>query len=127
MPTWFSTVNALLVFVFVLETFLKMYGLGCRDFWRGEDCGWNIFDVAVVSLSVVEMIIDWWATALSTEGSNGFRVMRGLRLARTLRGVRIIRVFRYFSATWRLAMGSKEGREKVEIEGKQAGKGVLRP
>lgn len=99
-PTWFGTVNAMLVFIFVTETVLKLLAVGCTEFWKGEECLWNTFDFVIVSLSVMETVIDFWAQTMSSsaDGSNSFRIMRALRLARTLRGVRIIRVFRYFSA-----------------------------
>lgn len=99
-PTWFGTLNSCLVFVFVSETALKLIGLGCQEFWRGEESVWNVFDFTIVTLSVVETMVDWWAQSISSsaDGSNSFRVMRALRLVRTLRGFRIIRLFRYFSA-----------------------------
>eukprot|EP00438_Fugacium_kawagutii_P027541 Skav222825 [mRNA] locus=scaffold4760:49758:56909:+ [translate_table: standard] len=94
-----KTSGAVLVAVFVLETLLKIVALGCDEFWRGEDAPWNIFDFCIVSISVVESMVDLVAQSISAAGGSGsFRAMRALRLARTLRGVRIIRVFRYFSA-----------------------------
>lgn len=33
----FGTVNAVLVFLFVTETALKLYAMGCMEFWRGEE------------------------------------------------------------------------------------------
>ncbi|CAK9076731.1 unnamed protein product [Durusdinium trenchii] len=99
-PGWFAVVNACIVAVFLGETLLKIYGLGCGRFWKGEEAVWNIFDFFIVSFSVVETALDWWVQTMATsaDGSNSFRVVKTLRLARTLRGVRIIRLFRYFSA-----------------------------
>eukprot|EP00438_Fugacium_kawagutii_P027544 Skav222828 [mRNA] locus=scaffold4760:92118:98464:+ [translate_table: standard] len=98
-PSWFGIVNTVLVFIFVAETTLKLLAMGCHEFWKGEEFLWNAFDFVIVSLSVIETIVDWWAQTMSSsaDGSNSFRIMRALRLARTLRGIRIIRLFRYFS------------------------------
>lgn len=98
-PSWFGTVNSVLVLIFVAEILMKMFAMGFNEFWKGEDWIWNAFDFGIVSISVAETIIDYWAQMMTSTGSsNSFRVMRSLRLVRTLRGLRIIRLFRYFSA-----------------------------
>lgn len=86
-PLWFGIVNTILVFIFVTETILKLLAVGCNEFWKGEECLWNGFDFVIVSLSVAETVIDWLAQTMSSsaDGSNSFRIMRALRLARTLR------------------------------------------
>eukprot|EP00438_Fugacium_kawagutii_P027543 Skav222827 [mRNA] locus=scaffold4760:67945:69944:+ [translate_table: standard] len=35
-PTWFAGVNTALVALFVAETLLKLYALGCEEFWKGR-------------------------------------------------------------------------------------------
>lgn len=98
-PSWFGIVNTALVLIFVAEILMKLFALGFNEFWKGEDWIWNAFDFGIVSISVTETIIDYWAQTMTTNGSSSsFRVMRSLRLVRTLRGLRIIRLFRYFSA-----------------------------
>lgn len=99
-PSWFGAVNTALVLIFVAEILMKLFALGFQEFWKGEDWIWNAFDFGIVSISVTETIIDYWAQTMTatTGSSNSFRVMRSLRLVRTLRGLRIIRLFRYFSA-----------------------------
>eukprot|EP00434_Breviolum_minutum_P037593 symbB.v1.2.033338.t1/scaffold4118.1/size44342/1 len=99
-PTLFGTVNEIIVLIFVIEIFLKLLALGCKEFWRGEDALWNTFDVIIVSLSVVEVILDWLAQTMAAQqkGFNAVRILRTIRIARIFRGVRITRLFRYFSA-----------------------------
>ena len=98
--TLFGTVNEIIVLIFVIEIFLKLLALGCKEFWRGEDALWNTFDVMIVSLSVVEVILDWLAQTMAAQqkGFNAVRILRTIRIARIFRGVRITRLFRYFSA-----------------------------
>eukprot|EP00913_Durusdinium_trenchii_P020815 g19554.t1 len=89
-PSWFAVVNACVVALFLGEMLLKIYGLGCGRFWKGEEAVWKLGFTA----------LDWWVQTMDTsaDGGNSFRVVKTLRLARTLRGVRVIRLFRYFSA-----------------------------
>jgi len=99
-PTLFGTVNEIIVLIFVIEIFLKLLALGCKEFWRGGDAVWNTFDVIIVSISVVEVVLDWLAQSMAAQqkGFNAVRILRTIRVARIFRGVRITRLFRYFSA-----------------------------
>jgi len=101
-PPAFGAINMAFVFVFVMETLLKMWVLGCHEYWRGTDRKWNIFDFIIVGLSVAEMILDFFSQAVLLSGqaeqSSSIRIFRALRLARTLRGVRLFRLLRYFAA-----------------------------
>ena len=105
--------------------FRKRKGVNQKQVWEVQkkngilrsDLFRNIFDFIIVALSVVETMVDWWAQSISSspDGSNSFRVMRALRLARTLRGVRIIRLFRYFSVARILRGGRFLHREVWEV------------
>lgn len=100
-PTWFSTVNKLVVVIFVVETALKLLAMGCKDFFKGPDALWNCFDVLIVSLSVAESMAAWVSQSISVntpKGAHSVRILRTLRLARMFRSFRITRLFRYFSA-----------------------------
>ena len=104
-PSWFGTVNALIVCVFVLEIALKVFALGCRSFWCGRDCVWNLVDFVIVSVSVVDVSLDFVASMLSSNMNTGhLRLVRSIRLARALRGVRVVRIFRYITALRTLAL-----------------------
>ncbi|CAE7460338.1 Scn11a [Symbiodinium natans] len=99
-PSWFMVVNTAIVGIFVLEIILKLIAMGCHDFWRGPQAGWNMFDVVIVALSTVEVLIDLFATTVASNlwGADTWSFMRTLRLARALRGLRFFRMIRYFSA-----------------------------
>ncbi|CAE7879746.1 CACNA1G [Symbiodinium microadriaticum] len=96
-PQWFNTVNLFMVGAFVIEATLKHLAFGCRGFWCGDDFGWNIFDFAVVLVSVVEVFLDVWAQSVDAN-SGQVRMLRTVRLVRALRGMRLVRVFRYVVA-----------------------------
>lgn len=104
-PSWFGTVNALIVFIFVVEMILRIFVLGCREFWRGVESGWNIFDSLIVSLSVVDLVVDALASLMSASLDTGhLRFMRSIRIARAIRGIRVVRLFRYVTALRTLAL-----------------------
>ncbi|CAE7880300.1 SCN10A [Symbiodinium sp. KB8] len=96
-PRWFNTVNLIMVSGFVVETILKHLAFGCSGFWCGAESGWNIFDFAVVVVSVVECALDLWAQSLDAN-SGQVRILRTVRLIRALRGMRLVRLFRYVVA-----------------------------
>lgn len=105
MPSWFSTFNAVSVCCFVVELILKFIALGCRGFWYGSDAYWNIFDFIVIGVSVVDVVLDFWARMLSPSMSTGqLRLLRSIRFARALRSIRIVRLFRYIGALRTLAL-----------------------
>jgi len=105
MPSWFSTFNAVSVTCFVIELILKFVALGCTGFWYGSDAYWNIFDFIVIAVSVVDVVLDFWARLLSPSMSTGqLRLLRSIRFARALRSIRIVRLFRYIGALRTLAL-----------------------
>ncbi|CAE7676252.1 Scn11a [Symbiodinium sp. CCMP2592] len=99
-PSWFMVVNTGIVGIFVIEIILKLVALGCHEFWRGPQAGWNMFDVIIVAFSALEVVIDLFAQTLAASmwGADAWSFMRTLRLARALRGLRFFRMIRYFSA-----------------------------
>ncbi|EDQ91804.1 uncharacterized protein MONBRDRAFT_22969 [Monosiga brevicollis MX1] len=68
--------------IFVVELLIKLGGLGLRSYFAS---GWNRFDCLVVTLSIVEIIIE--ATTDSSTGGlsilRSFRLLRVLKLARS--------------------------------------------
>lgn len=104
-PAWFGVTNGVIVVFFVLEMGLKVYGLGYRDFWCGQDCVWNALDFFIVSVSVMDVSLDMLAQMLSSSMNTGhLRLVRAIRLARAVRGVKVVRVFRYITALRTLAL-----------------------
>lgn len=79
--------------------------LGCTGFWYSSDAYWNIFDFIVIAVSVVDVVLDFWARLLSPSMSTGqLRLLRSIRFARALRSIRIVRLFRYIGALRTLAL-----------------------
>ncbi|CAE7537663.1 Scn11a [Symbiodinium sp. CCMP2456] len=89
----FYVLNNILVSIFVVEVVLKISAYKCGGFFSGIDRWWNLFDLSIVLLSVLEIVIDLIAQSLS-DGDGQFmdishlRIARFARLVRALRGIR---------------------------------------
>jgi hypothetical protein len=80
-PEWESLVEGLsefITWVFIVEMFLKLLGLGCSQYWADS---WNVLDGAIVIMSICEMII----TILLADTGINISFLRMLRLIRLLR------------------------------------------
>jgi len=106
-PATFQTLNIFIVMIFFLELILKFLAFGCFTFFCGAEKFWNIFDLIIISTSLMEVITDVVTQVLSTSSSAGgatavegshLRILRFMRLARALRGVRVMRLLRFIGA-----------------------------
>ena len=66
---YIDQIDKIILFIFVAEIFLKLYAYG----WRFFGSAWNLFDSAVILVSVIPSI------------GASFTVLRALRILRTLR------------------------------------------
>ncbi|CAL1132904.1 unnamed protein product [Cladocopium goreaui] len=99
-PEWFSVVNMIIVFSYVLEIFLKLRAYGFRGFFLGPEKVWNIFDFLIVALSLSETMLEIMALMSSATNldSSYLRSIRFIRVVRALRGIRVIRLIHYIGA-----------------------------
>merc|ERR1719433_1203641 len=72
-----------IIFFTELSLRIKLYG---REFYRGEDWRWNMFDVFLVGTSAIELMI----TSLNLGFLRSFRALRAVRVARIIRAVRFV-------------------------------------
>jgi len=93
-PHWHTYVQCFFTAWFCLELLMRIWALRL-SFFVSSDWRWNVFDFAVVTISVVETGLS--LARPSTQQSNQFGVARVLRILRLVRVVRIIRVVRFFS------------------------------
>jgi hypothetical protein len=84
--------------IFVLELSLRLFAFGMRFFdmfgWR-----WNLFDLVVVILQVIETLVNIIVIRVSGEELSGyafdFSILRVFRILRLVRIVRVIRAMRF--------------------------------
>mmetsp|Transcript_45151 Transcript_45151/g.98166 ORF Transcript_45151/g.98166 Transcript_45151/m.98166 type:complete len:536 (-) Transcript_45151:118-1725(-) len=77
---------------FVLELCARV-GFLRRDFFISSDWRWNIFDLCVVLVSVVDKLL---IVLSDNDSKSSFSSLRLLRMLRLVRVVRVIRVVRFF-------------------------------
>lgn len=84
-PKWTGTVVNFFNMWFALEVLIRLTADG-HLFFIGAEWKWNIFDLSLVFLSILDTIAD--------TGAIGFmRVVRAIKLVKALRVVRVLRLF----------------------------------
>ncbi|CAE8724456.1 unnamed protein product, partial [Polarella glacialis] len=88
--------SRILAVYFILELVVRFWAWGFIQFWKGPDAFWNIVDTGVVSLSVVEILVDAVVQDATATGGNltAIRLVRVIRLCRVVRIIRVMRSFR---------------------------------
>lgn len=84
-PWWY--LELVFVLFYLLEVCIKVCAMG-SDFCFGHGCAWHWFDLALVSIAMFELFVDWVA------GVAAFRLLYPLRLVKVLRVIRLMRAFR---------------------------------
>eukprot|EP00747_Dinoflagellata_sp_TGD_P115767 gnl/TRDRNA2_/TRDRNA2_172235_c1_seq5.p1 gnl/TRDRNA2_/TRDRNA2_172235_c1~~gnl/TRDRNA2_/TRDRNA2_172235_c1_seq5.p1 ORF type:complete len:633 (-),score=144.64 gnl/TRDRNA2_/TRDRNA2_172235_c1_seq5:55-1953(-) len=100
---WEAFEQAFLV-VFALEIILRIFALGPSTFFSlgNADFTWNMFDVAVVSMGVTDIIFHL-VVGETTGGAGGIATV--FRIIRLLRILRIFRIVRFLKQLYMLAFG----------------------
>ena len=78
-------------YIFIVEMAIKVYGLGCANYWSD---GWNCLDGTIVSLSIVEIVLTALLAGMEGVNISFFRILRMLRMLRVLRILRLMRSWR---------------------------------
>jgi len=89
---WYGVIEPIFTCWFVLELLIRLGLNGAAYFCPGPGFEWNMFDTAIVSFDVIDMVL-----VRLSNNTNMFDVstLRTLRLFRALRGLRIIRAVRF--------------------------------
>ena len=85
-----KNLNLFFTTTFLVEFFLKMFGIGPRGYAKDY---FNLFDGFVVALSVVELVIDNLSSG-GEGGSSSLSAFRAVRIFRTFRVLRVTRLLR---------------------------------
>jgi len=98
-PIFWLVGNAIYAVLFTVELLPRWKGEGFIDFFKTHEITWNVLDVVVVTVGIVESVMDMVERA-TDERSGGvlqnISVMRMLRILRIVRVVRVIRVMKFF-------------------------------
>mmetsp|Transcript_35708 Transcript_35708/g.66345 ORF Transcript_35708/g.66345 Transcript_35708/m.66345 type:complete len:651 (-) Transcript_35708:102-2054(-) len=85
---WMTTANHVYNIVFTVELLFRIIALRGWFWVAGHDWPWNLFDVVLVSISLVS---DWLLTGVNV---SFIRMLRILRVVRVARVIRVLRAFR---------------------------------
>jgi len=77
---------------FLIELLVRMV-VARASFFYTKEWRWNLFDLTIVGLSMVELALDLFGSGASS-GISVFRVLRVLRIIRVIRIIRVARFFR---------------------------------
>lgn len=89
LPIYFSVLELIFCIFFVIEITLRVVE-NRHGFFHGDDKLWNLFDLAIVTLQVIEQLSTLIETAANMRG------LRTLRLLRIIRVIRLVRVLHLF-------------------------------
>jgi len=93
-PSYFGTLDGLFCALFTTELCCRFMAFGWSFFWM-EGWGWNIFDLVVVSMQLIDIILHACFRRLNIESDPSTdRMLMLLRLLRLLRIMRLMRVLR---------------------------------
>jgi voltage-gated sodium channel len=91
-PRVFNIFETVFCFIFTFEIILRMYVNRCM-FFIGDGWSWNLFDLFVVLLQLMEKGVELfnWLLQTSSKSAN-FSFMRIMRILRLIRVVRLVRL-----------------------------------
>lgn len=93
LPSEMAQVHIVFTSFFLFEIIMRITGFGFREFCTGESHVWNLIDVFLVLIAVIENLAEILTEDSYATGS--FRILRILRLARSARGLRVVRLLRF--------------------------------
>jgi len=107
-PYWDTIENAFLI-VFTAELALKLYSQGIAFYFsfRNVDLSWNVFDVAVISLGIVDVFMSVFLSSSSGSLATLFRIIRLLRI------MRLFRIVKFLKQLYLLAFGFVEAVQAI--------------
>lgn len=104
---WNNIEDGFVVF-FAMEILLKLFAEG-GHYWSTEhpDFWWNMFDIAVMSVALLDLCLSWMGRSATTGFVTLFRMIRLLRI------LRLLRLLKFLKRLYLLAMGLAEACKAV--------------
>eukprot|EP00930_Biecheleria_cincta_P038821 TRINITY_DN26689_c0_g1_i1.p1 TRINITY_DN26689_c0_g1~~TRINITY_DN26689_c0_g1_i1.p1 ORF type:complete len:612 (-),score=114.48 TRINITY_DN26689_c0_g1_i1:380-2035(-) len=86
--------------LFAADLIMRWAAGGLLEFWKSVDLAWNVLDLVVVTISVMDVMTELIALAESTTTDDSilknFSVLKVLRVVRIVRVAKIIRTMKFF-------------------------------
>lgn len=93
-PVW-ATSEWIFCVIFTLELLCRVYMEGCVMFFS-SDWAWSLFDTFVVSVMIVEKVVEGMVSEEDSHGLHSMSILRVFRVIRILRVLRIVRILKFF-------------------------------
>jgi len=90
-PPLFSKVDGAFLVIYLTEIALRIYSYGLAFFYM-PGCGWNLFDLSLVTLMLFETGASVFSTQEHAQSNHNFNFLRLLRVIRMLRVARFIEI-----------------------------------
>eukprot|EP00448_Togula_jolla_P031123 CAMPEP_0170648380 /NCGR_PEP_ID=MMETSP0224-20130122/44709_1 /TAXON_ID=285029 /ORGANISM="Togula jolla, Strain CCCM 725" /LENGTH=416 /DNA_ID=CAMNT_0010979913 /DNA_START=1 /DNA_END=1248 /DNA_ORIENTATION=+ len=85
------TVDTFFSAIYLMEMIFKLRHEGCRKFFTGSNWRWNVFDIIIVALGMLEVFFNYSKLSAFDKSTN----WSSLRVVRLTRLVRMMRLARY--------------------------------
>ncbi|CAE8625138.1 unnamed protein product [Polarella glacialis] len=96
-PPVLTVLGAVFNIIFLIDLILRWASVGFGEFFRGRDVSWNIFDVFIVLMGIIDVLLEIVSVMGGFKLSNGsLSSLRVLRVCRIVRIIKVIRVLRFF-------------------------------
>lgn len=95
-PKVFHYIEYAFTFVYLMELILRCICYGC-GFFFGKGWGWNLFDLAIVLMGLIQFVFEMVETNNAISSSSEQIITKVVHMMRLLRVVRIIRVLRFLA------------------------------
>lgn len=94
MPLLFFAVTHFFSFAFLIELLARMIAERTKFFFARKDVAWNIFDLLLVTSSMVDFALFFISQVTDLHVDNGPSNLQNLRLLRVTRAMRLLRLLR---------------------------------
>ncbi|CAE8635992.1 unnamed protein product [Polarella glacialis] len=101
-PDGFAVLGVLFNVLFTIDLGMRWKSEGFFEFWRSQDIMWNLLDLMIVIIGLIDLSMQIYLWAGDGEGSDAaealskFSVHRMLRIVRVVKVARAIRVMKFF-------------------------------
>jgi len=93
-PIVFLAMSSTFSVLFLVELAPRWIGAGLIDFFKTLEWQWNVFDVVVVTVSIIESMLEIIDRSTSIHSAGVLQNVSAIRVLRIVRVVRVVRVIR---------------------------------
>jgi len=93
-PVGYKVVEYTYAIIFLVELLMRLWAYGITSFMCGEFRAWNYVDVVLVSVSVLELALEWLGSETKFAYARAIRIAKATRVFRAMRIMKLFRPLR---------------------------------